>query len=106
MVLVGTKRLYELFTNGGRKSRDLEQLWSRVGIHDLLPGLDAGEIRRIASASFADLNHSATLEIQRVTGQSTRCLMKLIPRIKRLQTLNPSVPTEKLIPKAAGQIIS
>jgi DNA transposition AAA+ family ATPase len=31
MVLVGTKRLYDLFTNGGRKSQDLEQLWSRVG---------------------------------------------------------------------------
>lgn len=25
MVLVGTKRLYDLFTNGGRKSQDLEQ---------------------------------------------------------------------------------
>lgn len=36
MVLVGaTQRLYDLFTNGGRKSQDLEQLWSRVGIQDL-----------------------------------------------------------------------
>ncbi len=44
MVLVGTKRLYDLFTNGGRKSQDFEQLWSRVAVHDLLPGMAPSEV--------------------------------------------------------------
>ncbi len=105
MVLVGTKRLYDLFTNGGRKSQDLEQLWSRVGIHDLLPGLTPTEVRQIAQASLGKLNEAAIVEIQRTTRGSARRLTKLVPRLKRLKALNPDVPAEKLVPVAAGQII-
>ena len=106
MVLVGTKRLYDLFTNGGRKSQDLEQLWSRVGIHDLLPGLTPVELRKIARASLGKLNEATMGEIQRTTQGSARRLAKLVPRLRRLQELNPDTPTEKLVAVAAGQIIS
>lgn len=106
MVLVGTKRLYDLFTNGGRKSQDLEQLWSRVGIHDLLPGLSAAEVRRIVQASLGRFNEAAMVEIQRTTRGSARRLAKLVPRLKRLKELNPSTPAEKLVAVAAGQIIA
>ena len=106
MVLVGTKRLYDLFTNGGRKSQDLEQLWSRVGIHDLLPGLTPTEVRQIVKASLGKLNEAAIVEIQRTTRGSARRLTKLVPRLKRLKALNPEVPAEKLVPVAAGQIIA
>jgi len=106
MVLVGTKRLYDLFTNGGRKSQDLEQLWSRVGIHDLLPGLTPSEVRQIVKASLGKLNEAAIVEIQRTTRGSARRLTKLVPRLKRLRDLNPDTPTEKLVPAAAGQIIA
>jgi DNA transposition AAA+ family ATPase len=106
MVLVGTKRLYDLFTNGGRKSQDLEQLWSRVGIHDLLPGLSPAEVRQIAQTSLGKLEERATVEIQRTTRGSARRLAKLVPRLQRLQELNPATPTERLVPAAAGQIIA
>ena len=106
MVLVGTKRLFDLFTNGGRKSQDLEQLWSRVGIHDLLPGLSASDVRQIATTSLGHLNEAALQEIQRTARGSARRLAKLIPRLKRLKDLNPGRPTEKLVPVAAGQIIA
>lgn len=106
MVLVGTKRLYDLFTNGGRKSQDLEQLWSRVGIHDLLPGLSPAEVRQIAQASMGKLNSTALEEIERTTRGSARRLAKLVPRLKRLRELNPNKSTEKLVSIAAGQIIS
>lgn len=105
MVLVGTKRLYDLFTNGGRKSQDLEQLWSRVGIHDLLPGLGGSEVRQIAKASLGKLNEATAVEIQRTTRGSARRLTKLMPRLKRLRQLNPEAPTEKLVSAAAGQLI-
>ena len=59
MVLVATQRLYDLFTNGGRKSQDLEQLWSRVGIHDLLPGLAPSEVGQIAKASMSQKKTAA-----------------------------------------------
>ena len=106
MVLVGTKRLYDLFTNGGRKSQELEQLWSRVGIHDLLPGLTPVELRQIARASLGKLNEATMEEIQRTTQGSARRLGKLVPRLRRLKELNPDTPTEKLVAVAAGQIIA
>lgn len=106
LVLVGTQRLYDLFTNGGRKSQDLEQLWSRVGIQDLLPGLAPSEVGQIAKASMAQVNDAAITEIQRTTRGSTRRLTKLMPRLKRLKELNPNTPVEKLVPVAAGQIIA
>jgi len=106
MVLIGTQRLYDLFTNGGRKSQELEQLWSRVGIHDLLPGLTAAEVRHITQASLGKLNEQTLGEIQRTTRGSVRRLGKLVPRLKRLQELNPNTSAEKLVAVAAGQIIA
>jgi DNA transposition AAA+ family ATPase len=47
VVLIGTLRLYEIFTNGSRPASELEQLWSRVGICELLPGLTEYEARQI-----------------------------------------------------------
>ena len=106
MVLVGTKRLFDLFTNGGRKSQDLEQLWSRVGIHDLLPGLTPAEVRQIAQASLGKVNEATVAEIQRTTRGSARRVTKLVPRLKRLKELNPNTSAEKLVSVAAGQIMS
>ncbi len=40
-----------------------------------------------------------------MTRGSARRLTKLVPRLKRLKELNPDVPTEQLVPVAAGQII-
>jgi hypothetical protein len=60
----------------------------------------------VVKASLSGINESTTQEIQRFTRGSTRRLMKLIPRLKRLQALNPSPPAEKLAPAAAGQIIA
>jgi len=106
MVLVGTKRLFDLFTNGGRKGRDLEQLWSRVGIHDLLPGLSPAEVRQIVQTSLGKTNETTVIEIQRTTRGSARRLTKLVPRLKRLKELNSGTPIEKLVAVAAGQLIS
>jgi len=106
MVLVGTKRLFDLFTNGGRKSQDLEQLWSRVGIHDLLPGLTAAEVRQISQAFLGKVSEATVAEVQRTTRGSARRLAKLIPRLKRLKGLNPHTAAEKLVSIAAVQIIT
>jgi hypothetical protein len=106
MVLVGTKRLHDLFTNGGRKSQDLEQLWSRVGIHDLLPGLSSAEVRQIARASLGQISEATLVEMERTTRGSARRLVKLVPRLKRLKELNPRRPPEELVAIAAGQIIA
>lgn len=42
----------------------------------------------------------------RLDGFTIRRLTKLVPRLRRLQELNPSAPTDKLVPVAAGQIIA
>ena len=52
------------------------------------------------------LNEAAVVEIQRTTRGSARRLTKLVPRLKRLQELNPGTPTAKLVAVAAGQIIA
>ena len=105
MVLVGTKRLYDLFTNGGRKSQDLEQLWSRVAVHDLLPGMAPSEVQAIVHSSLGRIREGVAEEIQKTSKGSIRRLTKLTARLKRLQELNPDTPLEKLVPIAAGQII-
>ena len=106
MVLVGTKRLYDLFTNGGRKSQDLEQLWSRVTVHDLLPGMAPSEVQAIVHSSMGHVREGVAEEIQKTSKGSIRRLTKLTTRLKRLQELNPNTPLEKLVPIAAGQIIA
>ncbi len=106
MVLVGTKRLYDLFTNGGRKSQDLEQLWSRVAVHDLLPGMAPSEVQAIVRSSLGKIREGEAEEIQKTSKGSIRRVTKLTARLKRLQELNPDTPLEKLIPIAAGQIIA
>jgi len=106
MVLVGTKRLYDLFTNGGRKSQDLEQLWSRVAVHDLLPGMAPSEVQAIVHSSLGKIREGVAEEIQKTSKGSIRRVSKLTARLKRLQELNPDTPLEKLIPIAAGQIIA
>lgn len=52
---MGTKRLYDLHNNGGRKSQILEQIWSRVEIHNLLPGMTPAEVRQIAKPSSGQI---------------------------------------------------
>lgn len=42
----------------------------------------------------------------RLDGFTIRRLTKLVPRLKRLQELNPNIQTDKLVPVAAGQIIA
>ncbi len=106
MVPVGTKRLYDLFTNGGRKSQDLEQLWSRVAVHDLLPGMAPSEVQAIVHSSLGKIREGVAEEIQKTSKGSIRRVSKLTARLKRLQELNPDTPLEKLIPIAAGQIIA
>ena len=100
MVLVGTKRLYDLFTNGGRKSQDLEQLWSRVAVHDLLPGMALSEVQAIVRSSLGRVREGVTEEIQKTSKGSIRRVSKLTSRLKRLQELNPDTPLQKLIPIA------
>lgn len=106
IVLVGTKRLFDLFTNGGSKSQDLEQLWSRVGIHDLLPGPRASGVQQIVKASLDKLNDVALEELQRTTEVLARRLAKPALRPRRLKEVNPETSTEKLVSVAAGQIIA
>lgn len=60
----------------------------------------------MAQASLGKLNEPTMGEIQRTTRGSVRRLGKLVPRLKRLQELNPNTPTAKLVPVAAGQIIA
>jgi len=92
--------------NCGRKSQELEQLWSRVAIHDLLPGLSPAEVRHIVQTSMGRVNEAAMGDIERSTRGSARRLAKLLPRLRRLQELNPRMPPEKLVAVAARQIIA
>ena len=63
-------------------------------------------MRQIARASLGKLDEATMVEIQRTSRGSARRLTKLVPRLKRLQGLNPDKAAEKLVPVAAGQIIA
>lgn len=64
-------------------------------------------IRQKSYARYpAESSSNRHVKIQRTTRGSARRLAKVVPRLKRLQELNPSTPAEKMVPVAAGQMIA
>jgi len=102
VVLIGTLRLYEIFTNGSRPASELEQLWSRVGICGLLPGLTEYEARQMIQNALGRIPEVTTKQILRQTGNSIRRLMKQLERLRELKDINGDRGFEELIPAATG----
>ena len=105
VVLIGTLRLYEIFTNGSRPASELEQLWSRVGICELLPGLTEYEARQIIQQALGRIPETTTKQILRQTGNSIRRLTKLLEHLKELQEINRDRQLEDLLPVAASALL-
>jgi DNA transposition AAA+ family ATPase len=106
VVLIGTLRLYEIFTNGSRPASELEQLWSRVGICELLPGLTEYEARQIIQQALGRIPETTTKQILRQTGHSIRRLTKLLERLRDLQEINDDREVAELIPAAATGLLT
>ena len=64
------------------------------------------EVQAIVRSSLGKIREGVAEEIQKTSKGSIRRVTKLTTRLKRLQELNPNTPLEKLVPIAAGQIIS
>lgn len=106
VVLVGTLRLYEIFTDGSRPAGELEQLWSRVGICELLPGLTEYEARQLIQQALGPVPEITTKQILKQTGNSVRRLTKLLGRLKELQEINSDRNLADLIPVAGDTLLS
>jgi DNA transposition AAA+ family ATPase len=100
VVLMGTLRLYEVFTNGSRPASELEQLWSRVGICELLPGMTEYEARQMIQKVLGRLPELTLKQILHQTGNSIRRLTKLLAQLKDLQELNERREIGELITAA------
>jgi DNA transposition AAA+ family ATPase len=100
VMLVGTLRLYEVFTDGSRPASELEQLWSRVGICELLPGLTEYEGRQMISRGLGRLPEPTIRQVLGQTGSSMRRLATLLEHLKELRELNAGRPIDDLIPIA------
>jgi len=100
VMLVGTLRLYEVFTDGSRPASELEQLWSRVGICELLPGLTEYEARQMISHRLGRLPEPTIRQVLAETGSSIRRLATLLQHLKELRELNAGRAIEDLIPIA------
>jgi DNA transposition AAA+ family ATPase len=105
VVLIGTLRLYEIFTNGSRPASELEQFWSRVGICELLPGLTEYEARQMIQNALGRIPETTTKQILRQTGNSIRWLTKLLEHLKDLQEINRDRQLEDLLPVAASALL-
>jgi len=106
VVLIGTLRLYEIFTNGSRPASELEQLWSRVGICELLPGLTEYEARQIIQQALGRIPEITTKQILRQTGNSIRRLAKLLEHLAELKELNGDRDLADLIPVAGESFLA
>jgi hypothetical protein len=105
VVLVGTLRLYEIFTDGSRPAGELEQLWSRVGICELLPGLTEYEARQIIQQALGRIPETTIKQILIQTGNSIRRLTKLLERLTELQVINGDRDLADLIPVAGENFL-
>jgi hypothetical protein len=106
VVLIGTLRLYEIFTNGSRPASELEQLWSRVGICELLPGLTEYEARQMIQKALGRIPETTTKQILKQTGHSIRRLTKLLERLKELTEINEDRDFAELISVAVGSNVA
>jgi len=106
VVLVGTLRLYEIFTDGSRPAGELEQLWSRVGICELLPGLTEYEARQIIQQALGRIPETTTKQILRQTGHSIRRLANLLEHLGELKELNGDRDLADLIPVAGESFLA
>lgn len=102
VVVVGTLRLYEIFTDGSRPASDLEQLWSRVGICELLPGLTGYEGRQMIQKALGRLPEITIKQILKQTGNSIRRLRNLLERLKELTEINEGRGVAELLACASG----
>jgi DNA transposition AAA+ family ATPase len=102
VVLVGTLRLYEIFTDGSRPAGELEQLWSRVAIYELLPGLTEYEARQIIQKALGRIPEITTKQILKQTGNSIRRLARLLEHLAELKELNGDRDLEELVLVAGG----
>jgi DNA transposition AAA+ family ATPase len=106
VVLIGTLRLYEIFTNGSRPASELEQLWSRVGICELLPGLTEYEARQVIQKTLGRIPEITTKQILRQTGNSIRRLARLLEHLAELKELNGDRDLADLIPVAGESFLA
>jgi DNA transposition AAA+ family ATPase len=106
VVLVGTLRLYEIFTDGSRPAGELEQLWSRVGICELLPGLTEYEARQVIQKTLGRIPEITTKQILRQTGNSIRRLARLLEHLRELKELNGDRDLADLIPVAGESLLA
>ncbi|MBZ5516834.1 MAG: AAA family ATPase [Acidobacteriia bacterium] len=97
VVLIGTLRLYEVFTDGSRPAGELEQLWSRVGICELLPGLMEHEARQMVQKQLGRIPEITFRQILKQSGNSIRRLTKLLERLNELRHINDDCGVEDLI---------
>jgi DNA transposition AAA+ family ATPase len=106
VVLVGTLRLYEIFTDGSRPAGELEQLWSRVGICELLPGLTEYEARQMIQKTLGRIPETTTRQILKQTGNSIRRLANLLEHLGELKELNADRDLADLIPVAGESFLA
>jgi DNA transposition AAA+ family ATPase len=106
VVLIGTLRLYEIFTNGSRPASELEQFWSRVGICELLPGLTEYEARQIIQQALGRIPETTTRQILKQTGNSIRRLARLLEHLAELKELNSDRDLGDLIPLAGESLLA
>ena len=99
-ILLGTLRLYEVYTDGSRPARELEQLWSRVGICELLPGLMEHEARQMIQKALGRIPESTTKQILRKTGNSIRRITNLLERLQELTKISEDRDVTDLVPVA------
>jgi DNA transposition AAA+ family ATPase len=106
VVLVGTLRLYEIFTDRSRPAGELEQLWSRVGICELLPGLMEHEARQMIMKALGRIPEITAKQILQQVGNSIRGLAKLLEQLKELKEINEGLGYEELIPVVANGLVA
>ncbi len=106
LVLAGTVQLYKTFTDGSRPASELEQLWSRVGICELLPGLSDHEARQMIQNVLGRLSDPTIRNILGQTGNSIRRLATLVERLADLKELNGNRRIEELLPVAASGLLA
>jgi DNA transposition AAA+ family ATPase len=106
MLLAGTRQLTALFTGGGKREMDLEQLSTRVDHWIEVSGCKPLEMRQILTRAFGDdVRDDVIIEFNERCGTSMRAVSKLVQRTRKILDMTRSPLSPAIVRRAAAKTL-
>jgi len=106
VILIGTEKLITTLRKRGRPAGDLEQLWRRIDLIRVLPGLQQAELDRIVKSRLGQVDNETLAKIAEKAGKfpnvSIARVNQLLRRSEEIARINKTDVSPAVVEKAAS----